>query len=128
MHDGTNGGNEWFFQTLKEQYRLVRVCSSSSQGEVLQLRHKIHGYDVIKRVYHDYHDLDDVYITSLSIVHPNIPKVYEVVFENGTVTILEEYIDGIAISDVLDSGLYKESGVIAIISSLCDALHILHKN
>jgi len=117
--------NEWFFDTLKEQYDLVRVCSSNSIGEVSQLRHKIHGDDIIKRVYQN---TDNVYQVLQTISHPNIPKVYEVIYNNDTVTILEEYIEGLTISDVLDSGLYKESGVISIISSLCDALQILHEN
>ena len=117
--------NEWFFKTLKEQYSLVRICSCGNAGEVSQLRHKKTGRDIIKRVYHD---TTSIYTILQTITHPNIPKVYEVVFDNDTVTILEEYIEGLTISDVLDSGLYKEIGVVTIISSLCDALSVLHEN
>ena len=117
--------NEWFFNTLNEQYSIVRICSSSSEGEVSQLRHKAHGRNVIKRVYHD---TDSIYQVLHTIPHPNIPNIYEVIFDRDTVTILEEYIEGLTISEVLDSGLYKESGVIEVISSLCDALSILHEN
>jgi len=117
--------NEWFFSTLKEQYSLVRICSSDSAGEVSQLRNKTTGRDIIKRVYTG---TDSIYQILHTLPHPNIPKVYEVVFDNDTVTILEEYIEGLTIGDVLDSGLYKESGVITIISSLCDALSLLHEN
>jgi len=117
--------NEWFFNTLKEQYSLIRICSSGSTGEVLQLRHKTHGHDIIKRVYHG---TDSVYQVLHTLSHPNIPRAYEVISDEGTVTILEEYIDGLTISDVLDSGLYKERGVITIVSSLCDALNILHEH
>jgi serine/threonine protein kinase len=117
--------NDWFYSTLEEQYGLVRVCGSGSWGEVSQLRHKIHGHDIIKRVYRD---TDSVYEFLHTLSHPNIPIVYEVVSDSDKVTILEEYIDGITISDVLESGLYKESGVITIVSALCDALSILHEN
>jgi serine/threonine protein kinase len=117
--------NEWFFNTLKEQYSLVRICSSNNKGEVSQLRHKTLGHDVIKRVYRD---TDNVYSILHALSHPNIPKIYEVVFDNDVVTILEEYIDGLTVSDVLDSGLYKENGAITIVLSLCDALDILHEN
>ena len=116
--------NEWFFNTLKEQYSLVRICSSSSLGEVSQLRHKTHGHDIIKRVYPG---TGSIYPILHTLSHPNIPKVYEVIFDQDTVTVLEEYIEGLTISEVLDSGLYKERGAIAIISSLCDALRILHE-
>ncbi|MCL2425067.1 MAG: serine/threonine protein kinase [Oscillospiraceae bacterium] len=117
--------NEWFFNTLNEQYSLVRICSSGDMGEVSQLRHKMHGRNIIKRVYRG---TDSTYKILHALPHPNIPKIYEVIFDNDTVTILEEYIEGLTISDILDSGLYKESGVITIISSLCDALDILHEN
>jgi len=116
---------EWFFNTLKEQYGLVRICSSNSSGEVSQLRHKIHRHDIIKRVYHD---TESVYQVLHTLTHPNIPQVYEVVFDEDTITILEEYIEGLTISQVLDSGLYKENGVITITSALCDALNVLHEN
>jgi serine/threonine protein kinase len=117
--------NEWFLDTLKEQYSLVRICSSNNKGEVSQLRHKNLGHNIIKRVYHD---TENVYEILHTLSHPNIPKVYEAVFDNDTITILEEYIDGLTVSDVLDSGLYKESGAVTIVLSLCDALHILHEN
>jgi serine/threonine protein kinase len=117
--------NDWFYNTLKEQYSFVRACGSGRGGEVSQLRHKVHGHDVIKRVYRD---TDSVYEFLHTLSHSNIPIVYEVISDSDKVTILEEYIDGITISDVLDSGLYKESGVIAIVSALCDALSILHDN
>jgi len=117
--------NEWFFNTLKEQYSLVRIYSSGSTGEVSQLRHKISGRDIIKRVYHG---ANSIYQILRTLSHPNIPKVHEVIFDKDTVTILEEYIEGLTISDVLDSGLYKENGAITIISALCDALSLLHEN
>ena len=117
--------NDWFFNTLKEQYSLVRICSSNSVGEVSQLRHKTHGHNIIKRVYRS---ADSIYQILHTLPHPNIPKIYELIFDNDTVVILEEYIEGLTISEVLDSGLYKESGVINIISSLCDALNLLHDN
>jgi len=82
-------------------------------------------HDVIKRVYHD---TASVYQILQTLPHHNIPKVYEVIIDEDITTVLEECIDGLTISDVLDSGLYKESGVIAIISSLCDALSLLHKH
>ena len=116
---------EWFFNTLKEQYSLVRICSSSSTGEVSQLRHKTSGRDIIKRVYHG---TNSIYQILHTFAHPNIPKIYEVIFDKDTITILEEYIEGLTISEVLDSGLYKESGAITIVSSLCDALSILHES
>jgi len=119
------GVNEWFSNTLEEQYSLIRIYSSSSTGEVSQLRHKTHGYDIIKRVYHA---TDSVYQILHTLSHHNIPKVYEVIYYEDTVTVLEEYINGLTISDVLDSGLYKERGVITIVSSLCDALSILHEH
>ncbi|MGN0171994.1 MAG: serine/threonine-protein kinase [Acutalibacteraceae bacterium] len=61
-----------------------------------------------------------------TISHPNLPTVYEVLEDQGRVIVLEEYIDGMSVSAVLENGLYSEYGVQQVVSSVCDALEALH--
>lgn len=63
----------------------------------------------------------DVYKKLLIIVHPNIPIVYEVAQSENKSIIVEEYIDGITVDEVLEAGRYTSIGVKKIIIELCSA-------
>jgi serine/threonine protein kinase len=49
-----------------------------------------------------------------------------VVRENTKAIVLEEYIEGMTVGDVLEGGVYSEEGVVEICRKLCDALTVLH--
>ena len=55
-----------------------------------------------------------------------LPRVYEVVLEGDSVTVLEEFVSGSTVADILMGGLYSEKGVRKVISDLCDALTVIH--
>ena len=63
----------------------------------------------------------------LHINHINLPIVYEVTQKENKVIVLEEFIDGITIADILDIDLFHENGAQKIIEELCNALTVLHE-
>lgn len=67
-----------------------------------------------------------VYSKLLNIKHDNIPIVYEVVADDNRCIIVEEYIDGITVGEVLETGLYTADGVYKVVYELCEALYTLH--
>jgi len=61
--------------------------------------------------------------------HPisGIPKIFEICEHDGVLTVIEEYISGVNLSEYLDKkGTLSESEVIQIISQLCNILTRLH--
>ncbi|MBE6760125.1 MAG: serine/threonine protein kinase [Ruminococcaceae bacterium] len=115
--------DNWFQRTLDEEYQLVRVLKRSDDGDVFQLRHKELGRDII-RINHT--GSADVYNLLKRYSHKNIARIYEVHTSGSSVTVLEEYIDGMTVGEVLQTGLYTENGVRKIAAQLCDALEFVH--
>lgn len=58
---------------------------------------------------------------------PGIPKIYALCEENASLTVIEEYISGETLQEILDRcGFVNESSVAAYIIQLCDILSKLH--
>ena len=114
-----------FDPIIAEQFEFVKSMTNKLDKSVNVIRHKESGKKIVticgkgdKAVYD--------YLRGIS--HPNLPRVYSVKEENNKLKIYEEYIDGITVGDVLQTGLYKESGVKAVVTGVCNALDTLHNN
>ncbi|MCL2819708.1 MAG: serine/threonine protein kinase [Oscillospiraceae bacterium] len=114
---------EWLNKTVSEQYKLVRVLRSSEKSGIQVLRHKTLDKNIVKRVFEGN---GDVYRILQGVLHPNIPIIYEVVTEDLLTIVLEEYINGITLSDELQDKVYSDKATRVIIRDLCSALAALH--
>lgn len=66
-------------------------------------------------------------LTKCSIRCENLPEIYDAIdFEDGQI-VLEEYIDGITIAQVMESGKYRYHGAKKVLSGVCQALTVLHQ-
>lgn len=58
---------------------------------------------------------------------PGIPRIYEIAEENSSLVLIEEYIPGVTLQELLDTeGSLPETQVIAYAVQLCGILHSLH--
>lgn len=114
---------EWLEQVLKEEYRVVSILKATEKGQVIRLRHKKSGRDLLEKKF-----LGDgeVYRLLARFQISGIPEVYEAVSHDGQWLVLEEWLEGITVAEILKQGLYKESGVRTVLSSLCSSLSALH--
>lgn len=113
----------FFDDILKEQYSVVRVFKKTEEKSILLLRHKEIKKDVICR---KFKGNCDAYKVLRDISFVNLPAVFEVAENENKITVLEEYISGTTVADLLSDGLFNESGVKSIVKSVCDALTVLH--
>jgi serine/threonine protein kinase len=113
---------KWLDGILEDKYRLIRVLKNTDDSQIWELRHIESGNTLIKRMYKG---TDAVYKILRGISHPNIPRVYDV-YKTGGVVVLEEYIEGITVTEVLEIGLYEPIGAVRVMDSLCSALTVLH--
>lgn len=118
-------GNNWIETVINEQYQFVRLLKRTDKTEICVFRHKELGKQIVKRTLKG---SGEVYFALRTLSHPNIANVYDVVKTETGVTVLEEYVDGQTVADYLQTGLYSLSGVRKVISSLCDALDLLHSH
>lgn len=108
---------------LQSEYAVVSVLKKDDNSEVVRLRHKKMNKDVVRI---SYRGNSSVYHRLMTVQHDNLPVIYDVYNNNGFVNVLEEYIDGITVSDVLMCGLYTPKGAVTVCRSICDALYALH--
>ena len=66
----------------------------------------------------------EIYLQLKKIDNPYTPKIFFVA-ENF---VIEEFIEGENLSEILERGIFSEEKIISILTQLCECLKILHKN
>jgi serine/threonine protein kinase len=73
-------------------------------------------------------DLSEVYQALMEIRHPNVAQVYDCIYENSDTYVIEEFISGKTLADILEEkGPFSEKETAEIITKLCDGLDVLHR-
>jgi len=112
-----------YIENILHIYSLVAVLSQKNSCEVLHLRNKKTRKDLVLRSFPDplvaYEKLQNTR-------HINLPEIYDVLEMDDGQIVLEEYIDGITVAQVMETGQYHSSGARKVLLGVCDALTVLH--
>lgn len=115
---------EEYLTELFSVYTLVKVLSEKNGSSVLQLRNKDTGKDLVLRSFPNYLD---AYETLCDIRCENLPEIYDsVALEDGQI-VLEQYIDGLTVAQVMETGRYHYRGARKVLLGLCNAMTVLHE-
>lgn len=112
-----------YINDLKKDFCIVRTLSDNNGATVLLLKHNALGRKLVLRRYsspvlaYDY---------LKNYIFENLPEVYDSFYLDDCQVVLEEYIDGITVADVLENGLYTYSGAKKVLFGICCALAPLH--
>lgn len=112
-----------FLNAFSDTYALVKIFSQKNSGFIAVYRNKAFGKNAVIR---SYPEKVSAYEILKNIRHPNLPEIYDVYNLDDGQIIIEEYIEGITVADVLSGGKYTYGGAKKVISGLCDALSFLH--
>lgn len=113
-----------YMATVFETYRLVSVLADKHGCRTLRLRHRELQQDI---VLHQLNRPAAVYATLCGISCRNLPAVYDTVeLSDGTV-VWEEWLDGMTVAEVMESGRYHRRGAKKVMRAVCDALTVLHE-
>lgn len=114
---------EEYIEKLFQIYSLITVLSRKNGCEVLQLRNKKNGKNLILR---SLPNSLAAYNKLQSIRCVNLPEIYDVLELDDGQIVLEEYIDGITTAQVMEIGKYRYGGAKKVLRGVCDALKVLH--
>ena len=92
------------------------------RGSVLLLQNKQNGK---RLVFRHYDGSGEVYQKLLPISCPYLPQIMEVAGENGRVAVLEEYIEGDSLAELLRGARFTAAEAREITWQLCQALRVL---
>lgn len=111
--------------SLSAQYTKKATYKNSSDSQVFLYQNKNNHKYVIKRFTRNRND--DVFRALKNRRHKNIVQIYEVCAdEQGAIIVLEEYVEGETLSEILEKEKLDKKTVCNIALQICDALTYLH--
>lgn len=116
---------QYLEQGLREEYQFVRVLKETDNRRTVVMKHKKLDKKIVVKYFAGN---IEVYQNLLKLSHPNLPRVYEAVCDGDSCLILQEYVDGITVSEVLESGLYQPKGMREVVMQVCEAAEYLHEH
>lgn len=115
--------NEYINNALKD-YSIISKLSDKNDCLVLRIRNKQLNKDLVLR---SFSTKIDAYSELYKIKCDNLPLIYDVIDLDDGQIVLEEFIDGLTIEQVMQSGKYNYSGAKKVIYSVCCGLCALHE-
>jgi len=104
-------------------FDTVKTIRETERGSLLLLKHRESGRRYVLR---SYKGNGEVYKKLLSVNSVYLPRIYEATEKDGQTLVLEEYISGDTLHEMLRGALFLPSETRTIVKDICNALYILH--
>lgn len=114
---------ESFWEAVTTEYDTLRVLKQSPRGTVSVVRHKKSG---TRYVFRRYSGSGEVYRRLLPVLCPHLPQIMEAAEQDGQTAVLEEYVRGDTLAELLMGARLTEREARQVTMQLCQALHVLH--
>ena len=110
-------------EAVRNEYDTIRLIKKSERGEVSLVRHRDSG---TRYIFRHFYGSSEVYQRLLTISCSHLPQIMEVGEKDGRTALLEEYVQGDTLRDILEGGLLTAAEARQITRQLCSALWVLH--
>lgn len=110
-------------EAVTNEFDTIRQLKESQRGSISVVRHRSSG---TRYIFRRFVGNGGVYKKLLPISCPYLPQILEVGEKDGQTAVLEEYIQGDTLAEVLEGGLLTPAEAKQIMLQLCAALRILH--
>lgn len=114
---------ESFWEAVTTEYDTLRVLKQSPRGTVSVVWHKKSG---TRYVFRRYSGSGEVYRRLLPVLCPHLPQIMEAAEQDGQTAVLEEYVQGDTLAELLMGARLTEREARQVTMQLCQALHVLH--
>ena len=114
---------ESFWEAVTTEYDTLRVLKQSPRGTVSVVRHQKSG---TRYVFRRYSGSGEVYRRLLPVLCPHLPQIMEAAEQDGQTAVLEEYVQGDTLAELLMGARLTEREARQVTMQLCQALHVLH--
>lgn len=114
----------WLEESIKEYYQFVRALKRQKEKEILLYQHRATGVPVIvKKMTGIY----PVYQRLTEIKNQYLTMVLEYAHNEKDSLIMEEYVDGMSIAEMLENKVFTNESMGRILIQVCDGLYALHR-
>ena len=114
---------ESLLEAVTTEYDTLHVLKRSPRGTVSVVRHKKSG---TRYVFRRYSGSGEVYRRLLPVLCPHLPQIMEAAGQDGQTAVLEEYVQGDTLAELLMGARLTEREARQVTMQLCQALHVLH--
>lgn len=114
---------ESLLEAVTTEYDMLHVLKQSPRGTVSIVRHKKSG---TRYVFRRYSGSGEVYRRLLPVLCPHLPQIMEAAEQDGQTAVLEEYVQGDTLAELLMGARLTEREARQVTMQLCQALHVLH--
>ena len=114
---------ESLLEAVTTEYDTLHVLTRSPRGTVSVVRHKKSG---TRYVFRRYSGSGEVYRRLLPVLCPHLPQIMEAAEQDGQTAVLEEYVQGDTLAELLTGAKLTEKEARQVTMQLCQALHVLH--
>ncbi len=112
---------------LIDGYEIVSCIANTSHSKVLLVKHKLLGELRVAKVIecNDKRVIQEANIIKL-FRHPQIPIIYDIVEDNNSICIIEEYISGKSLSEYFYENEVSFESIIMFGIQICNVLEYIH--
>ena len=114
---------ESLLEAVTTEYDTLHVLKRSPRGTVSVVRNKKSG---TRYVFRRYSGSGEVYRRLLPVLCPHLPQIMEAAEQDGQTAVLEEYVQGDTLAELLTGAKLTEKEARQVTMQLCQALHVLH--
>ena len=114
---------ESLLEAVTTEYDTLRVLKQSPRGTVSVVRHKKSGTRYVFRRYSGSGEVDR---RLLPVLCQHLPQIMEAAEQDGQTAVLEEYVQGDTLAELLMGARLTEREARQVTMQLCQALHVLH--
>ena len=114
---------ESLLEAVTTEYDTLHVLKRSPRGTVSVVRHKKSG---TRYVFRRYSGSGEGYRRLLPVLCPHLPQIMEAAEQDGQTAVLEEYVQGDTLAELLTGAKLTEKEARQVTMQLCQALHVLH--
>ena len=114
---------DFLLERMQADFIQAKELHRTGRGKVFLMRHRT---TKTPYVFREFEGSAEVYRKLIFLETPNLPRIYEAAEKNGRAAVLEEYVEGDNLQDMLKGALFTERETRAILKDLCKALWTLH--
>ncbi len=116
-------------EILTDKYEIVSCIAQTSHSKILLVKHKLlNELRIAKVIQCD----DERVIQEANIIklfrHSQIPIIYDIVRDNNSICIIEEYIAGKSLSEYFENNMVSFAQIINFGIQLCNVLEYIHNS
>lgn len=108
---------------IKTEFLTDRALRETERSSIRLIRHRVSKKPYIFR---QFEGNADVYQRLLTISCPYLPRIYEAAQKDGKAAVLEEYVEGNSLQELLEVSCLTQEQTRSVTTDLCKALSVLH--